>query len=60
DETWEYHLRRHDYSRWFHEVVKDDDLASKTESIEQDQSLPLKDSREAIIREIRERFEPKW
>lgn len=60
DETWEYHLRRHDYSRWFRDVVKDYGLASTTESIENDQSLAPKASREAIIREIRDRFEPKW
>ena len=60
DETWLYHLRRHDYSRWFRDVVKDQELAQRTEAIESDESLKPKASREAIIREIRDRFEPKW
>jgi hypothetical protein len=35
DDTWSYHLQRGDYSNWFHEVIKDDDLADETEKVEQ-------------------------
>ena len=34
DATWEYHLKRHDVSRWFREVIKDDDLAAEAAQIE--------------------------
>jgi hypothetical protein len=60
DETWQYHLRRHDYSSWFREVVKDEGLAARTRTIEDATELTTQASRDAIIREIRDRFEPKW
>jgi hypothetical protein len=34
DETWLYHLRRGDYSRWFREAIKDDALAQDAAQIE--------------------------
>jgi len=34
DETWLYHLRRGDYSRWFREAIKDDELADEVAGIE--------------------------
>lgn len=35
EETWLYHLRRGDYSRWFREVIKDESLAEEARIIEQ-------------------------
>ncbi|HXU81951.1 MAG TPA: HAD-IIB family hydrolase [Polyangia bacterium] len=36
DETWLYHLRRGDYSRWFREAIKDQELADEVAQIEGD------------------------
>lgn len=53
DETWRHHLRRHDVSQWFHEVIKDEGLARETQEIES-QKLPPNESR-ALIRDAIER-----
>lgn len=34
DETWLYHLHRHDYSKWFRNSVKDPKLSLRSEAIE--------------------------
>src|SRR5690606_12091125 len=40
DETWLYHLRRGDYSRWFGGAVKDAYMAEQAAQIERRQDLP--------------------
>ena len=34
DATWLHHLHRGDYSRWFREAIKDDELAEEAESVQ--------------------------
>jgi hypothetical protein len=34
DATWDYHLKRGDYSRWFRDGIKDEELASEAEQVE--------------------------
>lgn len=34
DETWQFHLQQGDFSRWFRECIKDENLASTAERIE--------------------------
>ena len=34
DETWMHHLRRNDYSRWFREEIKNDELAAEAAEVE--------------------------
>src|SRR5262249_2048477 len=34
DETWSYHLERHDVSQWFRDVIKDESLATEAPEIE--------------------------
>jgi hydroxymethylpyrimidine pyrophosphatase-like HAD family hydrolase len=56
DETWLHHLRNQDYSRWFREAIKDEDLASEAAGVERDPSLPAKDSRDLIKAAIERRY----
>ena len=39
DETWQHHLRAGDYSKWFRNSIKDDDLAEEVAAIETSKSL---------------------
>jgi hydroxymethylpyrimidine pyrophosphatase-like HAD family hydrolase len=55
DETWLYHLTRHDYSNWFRYAVKDEKLAIESTHIE-DQQLNAEGSRQAIFHAIMERY----
>jgi HAD superfamily hydrolase (TIGR01484 family) len=47
DDTWEHHFRLGDYSRWFRDAIKDDELADEAERVERSrdaaksETLPL-------------------
>jgi len=56
DSTWTYHLRRGDYSRWFREFLKDDELAANTAGIEHDNQLSAEESRRRIKELIQSRY----
>ncbi len=56
DETWSFHLGRGDYSAWFKEGIKDDDLAEAAGRIEQEPRLSPAESRERIAAEIERRY----
>ena len=45
DRTWEHHLKAGDYSEWFRDKVKDDELADEAAAIEADRSLDAAESR---------------
>jgi hydroxymethylpyrimidine pyrophosphatase-like HAD family hydrolase len=53
EDTWMHHLRAGDYSRWFRDCIKDEDLAREAEAIELD-GMDAEESR-ARIREAVER-----
>lgn len=55
DETWAYHLQRGDYSRWFREGIKDQDLADEAAQIEAQPATPAQ-TRERIKSLIDERY----
>jgi HAD superfamily hydrolase (TIGR01484 family) len=59
--TWSFHLRRGDYSRWFREVMKDEDLAREVATIEAADHLPSDESRR-LVREVVDRryMLPSW
>ena len=56
EDTWEHHRRRGEYSKWFREVIHDDDLAREAAGIESDDALDANDSRKRIVEAIGERY----
>lgn len=53
DETWLYHLRRHDVRRWFEEMIGDEELAGAAAAVE---SKNAEESRREIVGEIEKRY----
>jgi len=56
DETWNYHLRRGDYSSWFREAIKDEELALEAEAVEKQKSISADKSRSLIEEAIDKRY----
>lgn len=56
DDTWLFHLRQGDYSRWFREQIKDEDLAAEAASIEENEALLPMESRARIRAAIESRY----
>jgi hypothetical protein len=48
DRTWMHHLKQGDYSAWFREIIKDRELADEAATIETDDRLNAKESRQKI------------
>jgi hydroxymethylpyrimidine pyrophosphatase-like HAD family hydrolase len=56
EDTWMYHLRRGDYSRWFRTVIKDKALATKAAGVERRAGLSAEDTRGLITDAIAEHY----
>ena len=56
ESTWTYHRRLGDYSSWFQNVIKDEDLARETAMIERDTGLDAGESRRRILSAISRRY----
>jgi hypothetical protein len=55
-ETWTYHLRNSDYSRWLRESVKDQAIADEVGIVEQDKQLEPSESLRIVVDAIRRRY----
>jgi len=56
DATWLHHLRKHHYSTWMAEAIKDDSLANAVRQIENQRELTSTESRHLIRSTIEERY----
>jgi hypothetical protein len=56
DRTWMHHLKRGDYSTWFHDIIKDLELADEAAGIEADGQLDAKESRNKMAGAVRRRY----
>ena len=56
DRTWNHHLRAGEYSLWFRNIIKDDELAQEARAVESDTSLDAKQSRKLISEIVRRRY----
>jgi HAD superfamily hydrolase (TIGR01484 family) len=56
DETWLHHLKQGDYSRWFREAIKDDELASEAAAVENQAGLSPMEGRALIKAAIERRY----
>lgn len=56
DATWQFHLRQGDYTRWFRDQVKDEDLAGTAEQVAADSGLSAAESRTRIHQLIEDRY----
>jgi HAD superfamily hydrolase (TIGR01484 family) len=56
DETWLFHLRRGDYSRWIRDAIKDDDLAESVAAVEADPATSAAEGRRRVRAAIEEMY----
>ena len=56
EETWMFHLRRHDYSRWMRDVIKNQDLAAAVEDIERRVDLDPAQTRAMVRAAVEARY----
>jgi HAD superfamily hydrolase (TIGR01484 family) len=56
DDTWLFHLRRGDYSRWFRESIKDQELADEVAQVEGDEQAPAAVARGRVRAAIEARY----
>jgi GTP-binding protein EngB required for normal cell division len=56
DKTWLHHLRAGEYSKWFREAIKDEDLASDASAVEVDLGLSATESRRRLKTIVERRY----
>lgn len=55
DETWQHHLRAHDYSRWMRDFIKDPELGQDVARIEDEAALDAAESRRRVRATVQQR-----
>ncbi|MGE5439159.1 MAG: HAD-IIB family hydrolase [Bacteroidota bacterium] len=56
DDTWLFHLKNGDYSYWFRNMIKDDELAGEAEAIEKEKKISARESRRLIRSKVLSRY----
>jgi len=56
DATWDFHLRRGDFQRWFRDAIKDPELAAEVGRIAADRSLDAQSTRRGLRELIEARY----
>jgi len=56
DETWQHHLRAHDYSRWMREFIKDPELGAEVAGIEDEAAADPGESRRRVRAAVERRY----
>ncbi|MGZ9220445.1 MAG: phosphoglycolate phosphatase, partial [Candidatus Binatia bacterium] len=56
DETWLHHLRAGEYSKWFRDAIKDEDLVDQAREIEKEMSLDAATTRASIKKLVEQRY----
>ena len=56
EDTWMFHLRRHDYSRWMRDVIRNHDLAAAVEEIERRRDLDSAQTRVLVCAAVEARY----
>lgn len=56
DDTWNFHLRNHDYSKWFKEFIKDEELSQEAQMIESNKNIGATETRNLICAAIEKRY----
>jgi hypothetical protein len=56
DATWLYHLKRHEYSKWFKDIIKDDTLAEVARGVEDSENISTEEGKQRVLNAIEERY----
>lgn len=56
DDTWLYHLKRHEYSKWFKEIIKDEALAEVARNVEDSENISTEEGKQRVLDAIEERY----
>jgi hydroxymethylpyrimidine pyrophosphatase-like HAD family hydrolase/energy-coupling factor transporter ATP-binding protein EcfA2 len=56
EDTWNFHLRHADYSRWLRDTIKDTEIAEIVTTVERDSQLSPAESRKQILEAIRKHY----